>query len=535
LLFVSAYWTAVALVFGWALWLRFCLPGTPIADPDTWGYLSPAISQLLGTGWAHHLRNYFYPGFLFILLRTFNDFRAITVAQHLLGMAAGGLFLAVWGRIRGFAIEPRVPRGIHAAIGLGAVAMYLFARDPRRFEAGIRPEGIVSFLIMLNIWLVVEFAWRLWVRRTERMPLALGVAAVGSAVVLGLAKPSFALAAAGGVAPVVVGLFGQFPIRSKFALVLGSAVLGGLLLVPEQFLARGDEASKTFLPTELFMIHAGLIRDQMAADVASGAALPYRTDWLGRMERRLNQEIAKSAIDHPFPTLGLNPDYLMFRPDSFNAQMRQEFGGRLNELCDFYEFYYQRTWREQPRRMLEKVGQQLLVFYSPVCPAYRLSKTWPISYDYALSLDAVVRARLGVVWASYRPLVSFIASTQQLAGCGLVLRLPREYRRWEWFLSVSYLPCLTTAVAIGAYLLIRPGLRRRLGLPAALVLFLYWYNFGNCFEIAIVHSLDNHRYDLTQLIFTILAQAATFLLVAEFALEAAASRRDREHTQLLDD
>ena len=524
-LFVYVYWPAVALIFGWAIWLRFSLPATPIADPDTWGYLSPAMGKLLGTGWEHHLRNYLYPGFLYLLLRVFNDFSAITVTQHLLGVAAGGLFLVVWRRTRDFATPSRIPREVHAVIGLGAVTIYLFALDSMRFETSIRPEGITPFLVMLNIWLVMEFGYRCWVRRTERMPLALGWAGVGSAVILSLARPSVALAATGALVPVAAGLFRRFPFRSKLALVGGSLAVAGILLLPEQFLARGDDDAETFLPTELFMIHAAIIRDQIAADVASGESLPYATDWLRRTERRLTAEITKSAAARPYPTLGLQPDYLMFNSNSFHAGIQREFHGRSNEMCDFYQFYYWRTWREQPERMLAKVARQFGVFYASPCPAYHLTKTWQIARDYAGSREATAAARFGVIWASYPPLIRFISQTERLVHSPLIPRAPSSIRKWTIFLAFTYLPCLAVAITLATCVFASRTLRRRLGLLTALVLFFFWYNFGTCFETAIVHSLDNYRYDRMQLIFTLLPQAATFLLAVEFALETGALLR----------
>jgi hypothetical protein len=520
--FVYVYWVALVLIFGWAIWLRFSLPSAPTADPDTWGYLSPAMGKLIGTGWVHHLRNYFYPGFLFLLLRVFDDFRAITAVQHLLGVAAGGLFLVVWRRTRDFATPARVPREVHALMGLGAVAIYLFALDPMRFETSIRPEGIAPFIVMLNIWLVVEFAWRCWMRRTERLPLALGWAAVGSAVILSLARPSLAIAATGALAPVAAAVFGRFPLRSKLVFVGGSIVVAGALLLPEEFLARGDDDAETFLPTDLFMIHAAIIRDQMAADVASGASLPYPTDWLRRTERRLTAEITKSGNEHPYPTLGLQPDYLMFGPDSFHAGMRREFRGRSDEMCAFYRFYYWRTWREQPKRMVAKIARQFRVFYASPCPAYHLTKTWRIRHDYVLSREAMGFARFGKIWANYPPLATLISRTEHWAHSPLVVRGPSPIEKWKKYLAFTYLPCLAVAIGLATYVFIRQPSRRRLGLLAALVLFSYWYNFGTCLEIAIVHSLDNHRYDRMQLIFTVLAQSATFLLAVEFALETGA-------------
>src|SRR5690242_15415774 len=103
-----AYWSAVAVIFVWAAWLRFRLPLDPIADPDTWGYLSPALRKLTGAEFGHTAgRNFVYPRFLFLLLRSFGDFRAISVAQHLLGIIAGAILLFTWRRTRIFAPDLR--------------------------------------------------------------------------------------------------------------------------------------------------------------------------------------------------------------------------------------------------------------------------------------------------------------------------------------------------------------------------------------------------------------------------------------------
>src|SRR5438552_15088041 len=79
------YWTALACVFAWAIWQRLALPLTPIADPDTWGYLSPALRKLTGAEFGHTQgRNFLYLGFLYLVLSGFRVFRAIVVAQLLL-------------------------------------------------------------------------------------------------------------------------------------------------------------------------------------------------------------------------------------------------------------------------------------------------------------------------------------------------------------------------------------------------------------------------------------------------------------------
>jgi hypothetical protein len=515
-----AYWAAVAVLFTCAIWWRFRLPLEPIADPDTWGYLSPAVGKLIGTGFAHHLRNYFYPGFLFLVLRTFGDFRSIVVVQHLLGLAAGGIFLLVWQRIRSFTASPCLPRQLHAMVGLVGAAIYLIAQEPIRFETDIRPEGITSFLVILNIFLIVEFAYRCFLRGVNRIPVKLGVAAVVSAILLTLAKPSFAIAAAGALAPVAAALFCPFPRKCKIALLIGSSIAAVLLVLPAQLLARGDKASEAFLPTQLFVIHADLIRDQIAADVSSAAETPYSREWLRRVQQMLATETTKAATEKPYnPTLGFNPDYLMYNPTSLNSQMRREFGDRLGDLYAFYWFYYNRVWTQQPQRMVGKISRQMLVFYCRVCPAYVWRKRRLLSEEYSDSLSALEAVGARRVWIEYEPVGSLIGRTTELAQKQLVVPEPRFLRRCRFFLARTYLLAVGWSVAVCLTLLYHRRLRRRLGLMAAVVLFLCWYNFGNCIEIAVIHTLDNFRYDTIQLIFTLLAQFAAFLLIAQCAFE----------------
>jgi len=129
--------------------------------------------------------------------KCFADFRAITIAQHLLGLAAGAIFLVAWQRIHSFMRAPRLPQPLYAFIGLMAATIYLTGEEPIRFETDVRPEGIVSFLIILNIFLILEFSYRCYLRSPRVIPVILGLCAVISSIITTLAKPSLAIAAAG--------------------------------------------------------------------------------------------------------------------------------------------------------------------------------------------------------------------------------------------------------------------------------------------------------------------------------------------------
>ena len=99
------YWIAVVIIFALAALLRFRLPLDPLIVPN---YLLPALKKLVGPefGQVHFARTIIYPGFVYLLMRVFGDFRAITVAQNVLGLSAGAVFLLTWRRIRDFIPNP---------------------------------------------------------------------------------------------------------------------------------------------------------------------------------------------------------------------------------------------------------------------------------------------------------------------------------------------------------------------------------------------------------------------------------------------
>src|SRR5215470_4032033 len=59
----------------WGAILRSHFPSTPLSDPDTWGYLNPALSWLGGLGFQQtYGRNWLYPAILAAILKIGGDF-----------------------------------------------------------------------------------------------------------------------------------------------------------------------------------------------------------------------------------------------------------------------------------------------------------------------------------------------------------------------------------------------------------------------------------------------------------------------------
>ena len=528
LLWPICYWATVTFIFAWAVWQRFKLPLNPIADPDTWGYLSPALRKLTGAEFGHtQSRNFLYPGFLHLLLRCFRDFRAIAIVQHLLGVVAGVVLLLTWRRLRAFVPDSLVNPSLHDALGLAGAAIYLLASDTIQTETQLRPEGVSAFLISINLYFAVQFISCSFLEHRRTSAVVCGNATVLTSLLLASAKPSFWFAAIVVMVPVTAFFLRSNWGRQKIALGLGMVLIASLVLWPERILSRKDEASQTFLPTMLFVIHADLIRDQMAADLKENASLPYSKDWLERVYVALNSEIAKSKTNYPghYPSLQFDPEYLWFDPNSITTQLRREFGSNISALCDFYRFYYWRTWQRRPFRALQKVARQFSIYYYPDCPAYAPMKIWPLMDVYKRAVTSLDSEEYRKIARSLPALADFMQRTKSLAENAPATKQQPILRHALADLAVSYMSLLLLALILSAIIFWKQARWRRLRWLAALVLFGSAYNAASCLEVAIVNSLEVHRYITVQMYATLLTQFLTFWLILEFALDVR-QRRD---------
>ena len=187
----ACYWINLSWFFALAAWQRFALPLTT-ADPDFWGYLSPALRKLTGSEFGHTQgRNFLYPGLLYLLLRASGDFRVITIVQHLLGLAAGGVFLLTWRRLRVFVPESLVSLRLHDGLGLVGAATYLLAAETTRIETQLRPEAVCGFLLSLNLYFTFQFIYYSFISERRTAALVYGSASVLSLLFLASTRPSF--------------------------------------------------------------------------------------------------------------------------------------------------------------------------------------------------------------------------------------------------------------------------------------------------------------------------------------------------------
>ncbi len=525
-------WLALAAILEHGARLRLQWPLVPLSDPDTWGYLHPAISKLLGHSFEHtYGRNFIYPGWVYLWLRACGDFRALCVAQHLLGLATGWLLWRVWQLWRTWFVPPRLPAWIATPIGLGLVAFYVSSSTAIFLEQHIRPEAIFPFCAILAIYLTLKFL-RAWFTTTgQTLPAALwGGAIVFAAVLCYALKPSFGFALGVALLPLAAAALAPGQTRRRRLALAGAASTGlaaaGLLLLwPEHELAKADPISALFLPETLLTVHARVINEQMAQDLAAGDPTPYPADWLAALHGQLSHELALAAQPErrPYESLGFNPDYLMYEDSLCRSLYRQIGQARLIQLC-FY--YYERAWLHRPAEMARNVERQLGIFYGQDCPAFWLGHSIDQPHNYRKTLKAFSPANYQAEILPFAPVHAYLAQAQILADRPALYLPGASFTLANAMAAPVYLPLLIALAAGLAAVLCLPGgeVRRELGAAGALALLCFAYTFGNCLTVAVVHSLDIDRYSSNLLIFTILSEVTALtwcieaLLCARFHL-----------------
>jgi hypothetical protein len=514
------YITLFILLFSCAGYFRFRLPQEPFIDPDVDGYLGPGLLALTGNGFQHiEGRSFVYPGFVYLILAVFRDFRAITIVQHLSGLAAGGVLLACWDRCFNLIPRPITPKPVYRILGLLVAALFLFNTSVVRLEHLIRPEAIFPLFAALSAFFDIQFIQYRFLKKESRLALIYGMVTIFNACLLFYLKPSFYLATAVATLPVWVSFLDPREALRRKLVLTGIAAVSvlALLSLPEYAVGRTDPDSKTFLPTTLFVVHANIIRDQLAKDIASGANTPYPPQLLENTYELLDQEIKRSKQTGHYTSLGFDPDYLMYE-DSFDRKFSSNLKSQYpdDSRGKFYYYYFFRTWIHQPGRMLKKVARQFSILYNNIGKAspYKLEDHKKLSAAYISNSD-LFQKRPSLFLLQYQPLQAFMKSCNQLTGTRSQLDQPMIISWINSFLARTLTVSLLLALLLLFILAKDPDLRTNYGWFLAATLLLFGYSFADTLGIAIIHTLEITRYLTNQLIHCLLPQCLTFFLAVE--------------------
>ena len=507
------YFSVAAVLFLLAAWNRFSLPQDPFAVYDT--YLWPALMKLSGGTFAHTQGlNFLYPGVVYLILRICADFRAISVIQHILGLIAGGLFLASWSRLADFFQKPRLNRIAHEAIGLWGAAIYLVSSAPVMFEMNIRADSVCMFFEMLVFWLVVQFFYYRVISPDAAKVFIYGTAIAVNVFLLASLKPSFTLMALFVIAPVIwliVNAQGHFLGKAAFFLIGVCIII--ILTLTEHFLRRNDEAVKTFLPETLFAIHAEIIQEQMAADLRNGETAISSREWLRHACDDLEIEIQRSHTLYP---KGVSANYLMVGTNSLLKRWRGELGDE--RFLRFLRYWYWHSVASRPLSFAGKIASQLGVFYSRECPAFSIHKKLPLARSYAASFSALSRPPTLQLLAKGPPGSAFLERTQKLRFIGVVIHQNKQVQAWNIWCARSFLAILLVSLPLVGWFVLKRSNSEESKWPAFLVLLLYSTSFGNVLGISVVHSMVVNRYSTVLFLSALFAQFWAIRWLTEVSL-----------------
>jgi len=504
------YWAVVAFLFGAGAFERFTLPATPFSDPDTWGYLYPALSGLTRGVFVHtYGRTFVYPLFVYGILGGFHDFVYVSAFQHLLGLLSGVLLLASWRGLSPLLPDCALVRSWHRYLGLLALAVFLLSKTSLLMEHSIRPEAVFPFFAILCLWLALR-TWRAFQKGgNPKSAFFWGIALVYDSILLYFIKPSWGFGVFFSMAPLLVSLF-QLKGRPgyKVLVLLVPALLAYVtLFVPERRLVREyDPGSDRFLPSLLLSVHADIIRDEMARDLGSVPA--DERALLGKLIPLIDAEIKANASNNS--KLAINPDVFLYHKDSVCALVGQFFGKDIEGYRDFCFSYYKKAWLHQPGRMLRKVLRQLHAFYSWENQGYDASIHAVISTKETAVRTENALNNLPVALPAYDNYRNVSLNLEQTRGGW---RQPMPISLLNMLLYVCYPLVVLGSLLVCGAVLWKPASWSGLVPLALWTLYFHSYNFGNCLTIAVVHNMQVGRYVKNQLIFTVFSECCGVLLI----------------------
>jgi hypothetical protein len=482
---------------GWRSWGVW--PPVPFSDPDTWGYLNPAMSWINGTGFLQtDGRDWLYPAFVALFLKTTGSIHGIVVWQKFLAFGSGILMAVVWRCWVSFLPWNRWGRFLFSLLGAVPIYVQLINQQNVFFAMSIRPEAILPFFVYAQLACLLGYCKYRW-QTPRALPLVLlGGAAIVLAYGCFLLKPSWYFAFGTASLPVFLGLFGKALPRKVTVLAPAVGLLATALLLwlPARIWFVRDGISRTLLPDALFCVHAELIDKLFEARLAALPDSDPEKAKLQALVTALEGEIREAKKGRRiYAKLIIDADYLMHSRTVSSAILEYTGNdrGKFSTFCfvSFFEavFHY-------PGDYARKFAAQFEYFLFPE-PATFFKDQFNLIKPYRESaeslephLNAVFRPELQEMLRKY------LQDTTVLLGSVTTLERNRSLHnfakgapRWALPLEVAFF--LTWIVTL-VWSRLSPW---RLAGWAACCLFLA--PFGNAFGVCIVHTLDIYRYRVT--------------------------------------
>ena len=493
-------WCLLFAIFILATWFRSKCPGIPISDPDTWGYLNPALRDLAGHGLQQtHGRGIAYPLFIKWILETTGSFFAIPTIQHILGVFSGVVWWAIWREWLKW-----LPAGWRNAlaiqfVGLLFLALYLWNSNAIVSEEMIRPEGIFPLLSLVQTFLCIVYARLRWKENSTIGSSLAGGLAILVGVICISAKPSWGFAGAVPIGLTLLGVITPFRLTclplQVLPLAFGIAMIFvWLSLVPKWTGWIKDNSSRTFLPSTLVTIHAPIVSRYLNAEMQKGKLSETEIAFLQNWDRRLEE--SKNLPKTSYSILDHDPDYLMYHSDALasipNVNSAEEKRSFLMQL-------YIKSALNYPHLIFVKVVKQLPAAFGDLSKTlYR--RSWNLNNKFDRSIKSMDFYKLPEVettlQTSYQKVRSktldYIALGKRDLNFGPSTNKFLFRGAGPVFLSLMMLAW----PAALAFSLLAKSHHKNSDLQHALKIFgIFWTTcVGTVLSVAMVHSFDIDRY-----------------------------------------
>lgn len=492
-------WVGAVLVYTAAIWFRLSLPWLPLADPDTWGYLNPALQDLAGNGFVQtQTRDLAYPLFLRTCLRITGDFGSVAVVQHFMGLLSGVVWMLAFGLYLTWlplSVAGRTAAWWIAALCLGA---YLCNPATLAFETQIRPEAVFPVFALGQIAAVLEMCRARW--RTGKLGsvcLAAFVSALLSVICLSL-KPSWGFAAGVPflVAVIVALARAPLPMPSRASILLSSAValVLWIAIVPSWVRWIPETASGSFLAGTLFTVHADIIARDMHRRAAEENLDAAEMKFLRKLDTRLAE--SRSQPKQTYPLLGHDADYLFYRSDLLFGLPGVPPGEDKQAWSKYLRTAYLRAAFADPAAIAGKVWRQLTTVFSDATESvFKPSVQWRKLF---------VRTNKSLDEAPFPPsqALHIRESLERVRECTAEqpskLTVCLAPPRWILQGPVSWI--LAAVVVLGGLAILSSPFWQnaypRL-VPGIFAFAVVWSSaFGAVFTVALIHSFDIDRYGM---------------------------------------
>lgn len=526
----------LAMVFAGALAVRFSSPAAPISDRDTWGYLSPATTLITEGELSKTHRSFPYPAFLYVTLRCFNSFIAITVVQTCLGLLSGLFLWMAWLRLARWIPRAREELDFpFKLIGVLMLMVYLHAVRMMVLERTIRPEGTFPFFATLHILLSLVLCDAAFQNGRRGKVWLLAGCLTFNAFLMYMWRPNWACTIPLSLMPLLVVWWVRPVPRWGLSVAAGAGafVFLTLIMVPETLLNRKfSDDTRPMLPTWLLCIHAKPIRDVMVEDLNDPRPTRYDRQLLKDVVDSFDIAFSNPPKAVPYPTLGFDPDFIMYR-QPLCRQIYERLGKSWDNYTTFCTYYYGQAWKRRTAVMVRKVIKELGEFYRFNSRVALRGESHKSREVYAGSLPIVDSSdRPGV--ANYPAFIRYVETVRQAQGQPGEAKPsvkttskkkgkpdPGEFRQWKQITILQKAVDCFYLVLLIVFGLVSVRVFRNKDLADyrklfAVGLWLFTFNFGMTLTAAIIHSLKISRYTDVQYQFTLFSCFASLAILIVF-------------------